>query len=177
MHKLEQDIRQKDHFDTFFRENYPALLNYAYRFLNDRSTAEDVLQECFINLWNIRNEIDRNGSLKAYTYKMVRNRALNYIRDNQKETPTESFSDDKVDSLNQENENETGTLKKMHLLKNWIKTLPVRQREAFELSRFEGLDHDEISEVMKISPRTVNNHIVEALNTLRLKFTDYQTNN
>jgi RNA polymerase sigma-70 factor (ECF subfamily) len=52
-------------------------------------------------------------------------------------------------------------------IKAWVEDLPDRQREAFVLSRFNGLSHDEIAAVMGVSPRTVNNHIVRALKTLR----------
>ena len=54
-----------------------------------------------------------------------------------------------------------------HLLATWIAALPPRQREAFCLSRYEGLSHDEIAAVMDLAPKTVNNHIVLALQTLR----------
>jgi RNA polymerase sigma-70 factor (ECF subfamily) len=62
---------------------------------------------------------------------------------------------------------------RMDLLKNWITDLPERQREAFELSRFEGLDHDEIASVMNVSSNTVNNHIVAALKRLRDRYNVY----
>jgi len=58
-------------------------------------------------------------------------------------------------------------------LRTWIADLPTRQREALVLSRFEGLSHDQIAEVMDISPRTVNNHIVRALKRLRDHVDDY----
>jgi RNA polymerase sigma-70 factor, ECF subfamily len=60
-------------------------------------------------------------------------------------------------------------------LTEWIEALPARQREAFELSRYEGLDHHEIAEVMECAPRTVNNHIVSALNTLREQLNNWKT--
>ena len=57
--------------------------------------------------------------------------------------------------------------KKLH---EWVEQLPERQREAFELSRFEGLDHEEIAQVMQVSARTVNNHLVAALRQLRIHY-------
>jgi len=59
-------------------------------------------------------------------------------------------------------------------LTQWIEDLPDRQREALSLSRFEGLSHDAIADVMDISPRTVNNHIVRALRSLRDRLRAYQ---
>jgi RNA polymerase sigma-70 factor (ECF subfamily) len=52
-------------------------------------------------------------------------------------------------------------------LKEWVNELPERQREALMLSRFQGLSHREIADIMAISPRTVNNHIMRALHYLQ----------
>jgi RNA polymerase sigma-70 factor (ECF subfamily) len=59
-------------------------------------------------------------------------------------------------------------------LRRWIDDLPDRQREALSLSRFEGLSHEAIAEIMDISPRTVNNHIVRALKSLRQNVHAYE---
>ncbi|MFB6272415.1 MAG: sigma factor-like helix-turn-helix DNA-binding protein, partial [Salinibacter sp.] len=47
---------------------------------------------------------------------------------------------------------------------------------ALVLSRFDGLSHEEVADVMDISPRTVNNHIVRALKHLRGRIRDYEPN-
>ena len=59
-------------------------------------------------------------------------------------------------------------------LQLWIDQLPERQREALTLTRFEGLSHVEVAEIMGISPRTVNNHLVKALETLRDQIRAYE---
>jgi RNA polymerase sigma-70 factor (ECF subfamily) len=51
--------------------------------------------------------------------------------------------------------------------REWIEDLPERQREALLLSREQGMSHQEIAQVMDVSPNTVNNHIVKAMSTLR----------
>ena len=60
-------------------------------------------------------------------------------------------------------------------IRGWIAELPAKRREAFELSRYEGLSHDEIAEVMNLAPRTVTNHIMLALQQLRDRLKSYQT--
>ncbi len=55
----------------------------------------------------------------------------------------------------------------------WINELSDRRREAFELSRFEGLDHQEIADVMNLTVKTVNNHIVDALSHLRKRYNNH----
>jgi len=106
----------------------------------------------------------------------VRNRALNAIRDRSgvdvdHELASIHSKGQPADHDLNDNENDEPTLEQ--LMNTWIDQLPDRQKEAFNLSRFEGLDHDEIAEVMNVSPKTVNNHIVTALRSLRDKYEQY----
>ena len=95
-------------------------------------------------------------------YTSIRNQSLNFIRDHSSKT---EVLDEEVMADTQNQSTDVNPL--FNDLKNCINELPERQREAFELSRFEGLQHDEIAEIMDVSARTVNNHIVAALKTLR----------
>lgn len=159
----------KDAFERLFRHLYPRLIHFTMRYVNNKATAGDIVQDAFVILWEKRRKADPGRSIKAYLYRIVRNRALNHIRDHSSrmigfeavEAPP-AETDDPAEKLT--DRDEAGLEKRMHA---WIQALPDRQREAFELSRFEGLDHEEISSVMAISPNTVNNHIVAALQHLR----------
>lgn len=162
-------------FDELFRSFYPVLVRFGSRYVQDTALSKDIAQECFAKLWQRRDQIDTSKSLKSYLYTMVRNRSLNSVRDD-----SELFVDHEMAVHRQENSEETDLvpdsesdakpLKKK--FNGWINELPERQKEAFQLSRFEGLDHDEISDVMGISPKTVNNHIVSALQFLRSRYED-----
>jgi RNA polymerase sigma-70 factor (ECF subfamily) len=59
-------------------------------------------------------------------------------------------------------------------LERWISEMPQRRREAFMLSRFEGLSHEEIASLMDLAPKTVNNHIVLALQHIRKKLDGFR---
>ena len=97
-------------------------------------------------------------------YTIVRNLCLNFIRDHQSRTA--DLNEAGVLTIHQETEiDDPVDLESM--LTELLEGLPERQREAFELSRFDGLTHEEIADVMDVSPRTVNNHLVAALKTLR----------
>ncbi len=161
-------------FSELFRQTYNPMLRYALRFTADEEAARDILQDVYIKLWNKRVELEPDKSLKAYLYSMVRNRCYNYIRDHSRvEVGLDESMPAEIESQNEEQEKrEAESLKSR--INSWIEDLPIRQREAFELSRFEGLDHSEIAEIMDCSPRTVNNHIVSALNFLRNKYQQHQ---
>jgi len=157
-------------FDQLFRSVYPILVRFALRYTRDTAAAKDVVQDSFIKLWQKRTRINPEQSLKSYLYTMVRNKALNLVRDfsnvDMSHEITQYISErEQAEPIGQEEEQLSA------FFTNWIDQLPDRQKEAFELSRFEGLDHEEIAEVMNLSPKTVNNHIVAALRFLRNRYT------
>lgn len=164
----------REAFDRLFRSLYPRLVHFALRYTRNRGAASDIVQDAFVKLWKKRQDLDPDRSIKGYLYQIVRNSSLNYIRDHSKETiGLDITENDQLPS--NEKEDSTGNVKPlMRLLRKWITELPERQREAFELSRFEGLDHDEIAEVMDISANTVNNHIVAALDFLRTCYSEHK---
>lgn len=168
----------EDAFAELFRAIYPRMVKFAWRYTRAESDAHDVVQESLVKLWELRENIDPDQSLRAYLYQIVRSRALNHLRDNKKHAPIEDTNADnlKVENRILDNINEPESKNYDDKMAEFISDLPDRQREAIELSRFEGLEHDEIAEVMNISPRTVNNHIVAALKKLRKKWNTFKSN-
>ena len=163
----------KEAFNSLFRSLYPQLLKYALRFIRSKVVASDITQDAFVTLWDKRDELDGQRSVKAYLYRIVRNSSLNYIRDHSSETiGLDDVEESRIEVAEEEQPEETDEL--INLLKEWIKELPDRRREAFVLSRFEGLDHEEIADVMDISSNTVNNHIVAVLDYLKDCSSKYQ---
>lgn len=163
----------KELFDATF-ENY---VRYAWRFTKNKDSAMDIVQEGFIKLWNYRDKLDPSQSLKTYIYRMIKHKALNHLRDRRHDNVPLADLELVADSA-PEFEEQTETESTLgSSMKKWIEGLPERQREAFKLSRFEGLTHEEIAEVMEVSPRTVNNHIVASLNTLQEQYQRYKYGN
>lgn len=171
----------KDSFDQLFRLLYPRLKRYARSYTHDSGTASDVVQDAFVSLWQKRSSIKPEKSISSYLFMSVRNKALNHIRDYQ----------DKVSHFNPDYEQIEDTSNQIFTIHNvdrsaeklashfktWINDLPSRQKEAFTLSRFDGFDHEEIAAIMDISPNTVNNHIMAALEYLRTKYQQHKDSN
>jgi RNA polymerase sigma-70 factor (ECF subfamily) len=160
-----------------FEAFYEPLYRYVCSITNDAAAARDVTQDVFVRLWDVRDGLDPSRSLKAYLYRIARNRAYNHQRDRNTE---QEKADDVRHHSNARPAAPTPpdeTVEGEHLeasMREWISALPERQREAIVLSRFEGLSHEQIAEVMDISPRTVNNHIVRGLKRLRDRVHDYK---
>jgi len=162
-------IRRSDRsaFAQLFEATYDGLFGFARSIVRDPQAAHDVLQDAYAKLWQIRESVDPARSLKALLYQMVRNYSLNHQR--QRKTRSSESIDDSLTEPTAETdiEGEVDTIALTQRIHRWIASMPERRREAFVLSRFEGLSHEEIARVMNLTPRTVNNHIVLALQDLR----------
>ena len=151
---------------------HPALLRYALRLTRDEDAAYDIVQETFVKMWDIRETLDPARSLKALLYRIVRNLSLNHQRTKRHEAMEQEALPPPSARPTAEEVYDAEVLG-AHL-RQWIETLPPRRREAFHLSRFEGLSHEEIADVMNLTPRTVTNHIMLALQHLRQRLRAFQ---
>jgi RNA polymerase sigma-70 factor (family 1) len=158
-------LRESDHgaFTALFKDVHVPLLRYAWRYTGGEEAARDVVQDALLKLWNIRETLDPYRSLKALLYTMVRNLALNHQRAGQNmvalveaEAKAALETDDVVDAAFLSER-----------IRDWVDQMPERRREAFLLSRFHGMSHEEIAQTMNLTATTVNTHIVLALRTLR----------
>jgi RNA polymerase sigma-70 factor (ECF subfamily) len=158
-----------------FDATYEPLWRSVMRLVGDESAARDLAQDAFVRVWDRRATLDPTLSLRALLYRTVRNLALNQLRDEQ--TRRQLLADPGVGALAvrpQEPDAADQHVEATELadrLAQFIKELPPRQREALRLSRFDGLSHQEIADVMGCAPRTVNNHLVRALEQLRARLT------
>ena len=153
--------------EELFHAMHDALARYAERLVRDPAAAGDLVQEAFIRIWARRARLDASLSLRALLYRTVRNLAFNHVRD---ERTRERLLSERYEPEGWRDPGPAARVEGRELrdqLERWIGELPARQREALMLSRVEGLSHDEIAAVLEVAPRTINNHLVRALRTLR----------
>lgn len=159
-------------FDAVFRRWYEPLCQYACRMTDsDIDEAEDIVQQVFVKIWEQRERLAIEWSLKAYLYKTVHNAALNRIRASQTRSKYLDFNAAQLDNkqaLPDDHASELGE----HLQKA-LDLLPPQCRHIFELSRFEELKYREIADHLGISIKTVETQMGKALRILRLQLADY----
>lgn len=142
------------------------LVRYVTTIIRDGSVAHDLVQDVFVSLWDLRERLDPDCALRSYVFRMARNRAYRYLRDErlhaEKHDQLMADGSSNGSAVEQPDAIAQGLLMGAYL-ERWLAALPERQREALILSRYQGLSHREIASVMGISARTVNNHILRAL--------------
>jgi RNA polymerase sigma-70 factor (ECF subfamily) len=163
----------RDAFSFLFRKYYKDLILFGGTFLLDRNYCEDIVQNIFVRLWENRENITIEESLKSFLLKAVQNACIDELRHRQSvseyEKYIETFSD--YDSMDTEN---YILYSDMHAqLDNALKRLPEACRQAFVMNRFEGLKYKEIARQLNVSERTVEVRIGKAIGLLRLYLKDF----
>ena len=159
-------------FEELFRSYFTPLCSFAQKFVQDADEAKDIVHLVFINLWNKRETIEANTSLKSYLFQGVQNRSLNFIRDNKKlvkfDIPqNEAELANYLDSRDHLESSEAEAR-----INRALDNLPDKCREIFLMNRFDNMKYREIAEKLKISIKTVETQMSRALKALRKDLAD-----
>ena len=150
-------------FEIAYKQYFSSLVGFAYQYVEDSDTSEDIVQEMFGKLWNKADGIDIRTNLKSYLFGAVRNACLNFLR-HQKvvESHESDLGDREVQQI---------AFLEMDELQGKVDEalaqLPEKRRQIFELSRFEEKKYHEIAEELDISIKTVETQMSRALKVMR----------
>jgi RNA polymerase sigma-70 factor (ECF subfamily) len=150
-------------FDRYSKIVYSVSL----RVLRDTASAEDVMQEIFMQIWrNPSSFVSTKGSLGGWLAVVARNRSIDMLR---RKRPSEQVEEMNLpSSSNLADEAERSIL--MERARTAVKLLPTEQRKTLEMAFFDGLTHSEIAEMTGDPLGTVKTRIRSALLTLRKAF-------
>jgi RNA polymerase sigma-70 factor (ECF subfamily) len=177
--QLMDGIRKGDinAFEELYKQYYIFLCLVAEHIVRNRSDAEEIVSDVFVRLWNIREKITINTSIKGYLVKAVHNTALNYLERFKvinKSNDSLSSSDSKL--LAWDSDYPLGQLYEkeiMIILDKSINALPERCREIFILSRSHDMKYIEIASKLGISVNTVKTQMKIAIAHLRKNLKEY----
>jgi RNA polymerase sigma-70 factor, ECF subfamily len=164
---------QKDDQVAFYHlyERYcRRLYGFVLRYIKQKEDAEEIVQEVFVKIWESRNKIDAYSSFESFLFTIAYNNTISMLR---KRTNEKKYlehllalqhPDDLPDLIDEIHFNELND--RIQLLLN---ELTPRQKEIYQMSREEGLSHDEIANKLDISVNTVKKHMVNTLAFLKSK--------
>lgn len=169
---MRQDIDYKHFFEELFRELYPQMYAYANSILRNPDSAKDVVQDCFITLWNIRERMPNIIDIRQYGYRMVHNKSLDYIRRND---PSKMLDIDSIAlrleiistaSFDSVDKNERITEIIDNRLLQEVSKLPPKCKEIFMMARYQKIAYIEIAQKLGVSHSTVKNQMSIAMRKL-----------
>ncbi len=160
-------------FEVLFREYFRPLTIFAKQYVKVQEVAEDIVQDLFLYLFDKEDITEHDNSDGKYLFRLVRYRCLNHlefqnIRNRKNPEMQPSPASNPHDPLE--------TVQRIELENKYLQSLEAlspKCRKVFEMSRIEGNKNQEIADKLKISKRTVETHISQALKILREKLIDY----
>lgn len=160
-------------FETIYDRFKGVLYIHAFRILQDKEEAKDVLQEIFSKLWTKREFINFTYGLSAYLYASVRNGVFDIIAHRKVAQRYLTSLSDFIQADKYETDHLVRERQLTEMIEREISELPPKMREVFELSRKAHLTHREIAEQLDISEKTVKKQVNNALKVLRNKLGIY----
>lgn len=169
--KLQQG--DSDAFLALYNHYHSALYHYILRFVKSPAIAEDVLQDVFLKIWEIKNRINPELSFKAYLYRICRNSVFKLLKkmavdENLRvevmQQLTQSVADADLKLLWQQYES---------ILQTAINNLSPQRQKVFRLCREEGKTYEQVANELGISRNTVKEHMVLAMKLIKEHFEQY----
>jgi len=157
-------------FAEIYEIFWGKLYTVAYNYVRDKTMAQELVQDVFVNLWVKRAELSCIQDLGAYLFRCMKNRIYDQFdtlasREKLARNARHRFSDEVNNTEETVEYEET-----LALLNQEIARLPDTTRTIFKLSRFERYTNEEIARQMQVSAKAVEYHITVALKKLRLRF-------
>jgi RNA polymerase sigma-70 factor (family 1) len=168
---------QYEAMELFFNRYYTPLCRFGLSYESNPCLVEEKVADIFIQLWNNRNILDKIKNPKSYIYVIVKN-SLKTARKSEMfhqqideaKTITSQFSPSREQEIIENEQKDMNT----NLIREILDGIPKKSRQAFELSRIDGLKYKEIAEILNISPKTVENHMSIALKYISRALESYK---
>jgi RNA polymerase sigma factor (sigma-70 family) len=149
------------------------LLHFAYILLRDSADAEDAVQEVCLKLWKIRDSLEKYNSLEAFAMKITKNWCLDRLKA-KKPVYIENYHtgyDRMMEESNPQSILEFSD--SVHLVNILLEKLPEQQRMIVQLRDIEGLEYDEIAEIMDMNNNAIRVNLSRARNRIREELVQY----
>ncbi|MGH9412615.1 MAG: RNA polymerase sigma factor [Terriglobales bacterium] len=173
-------------FDELVARFRRPLLGFVYRMVHDAAAAEELLQEAFLRVYLHRERYRPQAHFSTWMYRIVHRLALNYVRDHRHDQPAPARADGRADGearLLRELVDVRPNMEQAMLaaseaecrrlrVQQAITALPVHQRSAVILNKYQGLDYDDISRVLQLSVSATKSLLFRAYATLRRELRD-----
>lgn len=161
-------------FEELFKQTFPRMLGYCSLFINDQAQANDLVQDCFVRLWEKRQTIDPRQSVESLLFVMLRNRCLNYLRDKKNnliEKKISALEETELQHLYQLDftgrEEKSIEEQLIEAIRESVDELPEKRRLVFIKAKIEGKKNKDVAEELGISVKAVEKHLYQAKEQIR----------
>jgi RNA polymerase sigma-70 factor (ECF subfamily) len=156
-------------FSLLVKRWQPALLSQAYRLTRDNEAALDVAQETWKAIANGIYKLKSPAAFKTWSFRIVSNKSVNWIKELQKQRALKLESDEFVMQEAQSDESEN-----VELIKRALNELPVKSKTILSMFYIDNHTVKEISQILSLSAGTVKSRLFYARKMLKEKFETFK---
>jgi len=168
----------KNEFERVYFDFFDVLYALGVQYTSDRSVAESIVQDAFLKLWEMHENLLPETNIRNFLYTLTKNFCLNYLRDqkvvwknlNKVRAYEYAYAMQSLERIGNNFMEFEELCSKVDLA---IENLPEEIKIVFKLSRFEDMKYREISEKLTISEKTVEARMTRALKILRTELKDF----
>lgn len=169
-----KQLKSKDvkSFKKFFKKHYAELVRYANNFLFDVDQSKDIVQECFVYIWDNADSLNINSTVIGYLKTMVRNKCLNHLKSlkiTENLDILEFNAAISSETTYNEPEKEQTEIQFKELLIA-IDDLPSEMAKVVKYKYFQNYKYQEIASKLDISINTVKTQLKRAKEKLNKRF-------
>lgn len=175
------EIDTEQHFGTFYNSYYKRFIRYAFYYVNDKQTAEDITHDALIYYWENRERLSPEVDVLGYILLTVRNKCLNYLKHLQLEA---DYMHKHIELQEQEIKARIMTLEDadyvdifmkdiVKIMTDSLTKLPQQTRDIFIQNRFHNKSRKEIAMELGVSVQKIDYHINKANEHLAKDLKDY----
>ncbi|MEO9020778.1 MAG: RNA polymerase sigma-70 factor [Ginsengibacter sp.] len=157
----------KEAFDEIYKRYYLKLRMYVLRFVKVPQYAEDIVQDAFLKVWEIRESIDPEKYFSGYLFTITRNMVFKFLKN---AANNKDVLDEIMISITPYDTNEGNLMEWKELgieIQKAIQMLPPKRKEVFLLCKEEHFSYDETSAKLGISRNTIKEHMVLAMKSIK----------
>lgn len=147
-------------FDQVFRTYYRPLTFFAFKYLHDEKLAEDIVQDCFAELWERRKKLSQVQSISSYLYRCVYNHCAKWLDRHQRTSARTKMPPEPESANIIESEVLTSILQT-------IECLPARMKQVVKMYYLEEKSLQEIGATIGIDAETARSHRYRAIRLIR----------
>jgi RNA polymerase sigma-70 factor (ECF subfamily) len=143
------------------------LTAFIYKLTKSENTTAELVQDIFVNLWLRRSDLADVANVQAYLFAMASNRTIDHLRKVSAESRMLANIWARIAKFQESAEEEYDAKECNELINQAMVQLSPQKQAIFRLSRYEGLNHEQIATHLRLSKSTVKNHIVDTLRHIK----------
>lgn len=172
IHKNAHEPGSDKWFEAIYNDHFEGLLRYAFSIAEDKATAEDVVSEVFISLWNRKDQLDEINNVEAYLVQSVKHLTIKKIKKSRTETlgPIDESKYPQV--LNPENILIGKELESV--INQVVQSLTPYGKLVYDMARNKGYSNEKIAKELDMNQATVRKHLSNVIKAFKTALKNQQ---